>query len=342
MEGLDIRGEMMAAAAELESAGTDFDGSSEDVSPASESESTSEATEQPAAEDATPATEETPQAAAQPAEQPVTEEYELPIGGSIPVPRVRKILENARVKAQAEARAQLEQLAWAREVDRQQVEEAMRIYQFANQNPVEFYRQVTERLRSDPGLRAEVERVWQPAQPQAQPAEQPPADPKPQPDVLLDDGRLVFSSDQMDKLLAWQERQVEGKISKKLEPIEQARKQQEFDRQITAESQRIYQEALTWPGMADPENRKAVAKAMFEQRVPLDVAYRRAVLPRLTDTKSIEERVRQQVLAELKQKSRASTQNPQRVVADPKAYAKMSIREVLEATAAELGMDSDE
>lgn len=337
---LNIRGEMEAAATELEEAGASFEGSSEDASPASESAS-SEVSEQPVAEDAAPATEETPQAE-KPAEQPVTEEFELPIGGSIPVPRVRKILENARAKAQAEARQQLEQLAWAKEKDRAAVEEAMRIYEFANQNPVEFYRQVTERFRSDPSLRAEVERLWQPAQQPAQAEAKPAQSDRPAPDVLLEDGRLVYSSDQLDKLMAWQERQVEGKISAKLEPIEKARKQQEADRQITAESQRIYQEALTWPGMNDAENRKAVAKTMFEKRVPLDAAYRMAVLPRLTDTKGIEERVRQQVLAELKQKSRASTQNPQRVVADPKAYAKMSIREVLEATAAELGMDDNE
>jgi hypothetical protein len=336
---LNIRGEMEAAAAQLEEAGADFEGSSEDASPASESESTSEASASPAAEDATPATVETPQAET-PAEQPVTEEFELPVGGSIPVPRVRKILENTRAKARAEAQAQLEQLAWAKEKDRAAVEEALRIYEFANQNPVEFYRQVTERLRSDPSLRAEVERLWSPAQQAAEPKK--PADEKPQPDVLLEDGRLVYSSDQMDKLMAWQERQFEGKVSAKLEPFEKATRQREQAERINAEATRVYQEALKWPGMADPANRKAVAEAMYTKRIPLDAAYRDVVLPKLTDTKSIEERIRQQVLAELKQKGRATTQNPQKVVSDPVAYSKMSIREVLEATAAELGMGDDE
>lgn len=328
---LNIRGEMEAAAAAMESEGSDFE-PSQDASPASESEPTSESSEEAPAQDASPATEDAPAATDDSSSPP--DNFELPVGGSIPVPRVRKILENARAKGRAEVEQQLQALAWAKEVDRAQAEEALRVYQFANSNPVEFYRAVTERLRSDPGLRAEVERIWQPAQ---QPAAEPKSD-RPEPDVLLEDGRLVYSANQMEKLLEWKERLIEGQISQRLEPLEKERKLTAQMQRIEAESKRVYEDVVKWPGMADAENRKAVAEAMTSQRIPVDVAYRQVVLPKLTDTKSIEERVRKQVLAELKLKGRASTENPQRVVSSPETFKGKSIREILEATAEELGM----
>jgi len=330
---LNIRGEMEAAAAEMESVSTDTESSSQDASPASESVPASESSEEAPAQDAGPATEDAP-ASSDSSSPP--EEFELPVGGSIPVPRVRKILENARAKGRAEVEQQLQTLAWAKEVDRAQAEEAMRVYQFANQNPVEFYRAVTERLRSDPTLRTEVERIWQPAQ---QPAAAPQQSDRPEPDVLLEDGRLVYSATQMEKLLDWKERLIEGQISQRLEPIEKERKLTAQMHRIEAESKRVYEDVVKWPGMADAENRKAVAELMISQRIPVDVAYRQVVLPKLTDTKSIEERVRKQVLAELKLKGRASTENPQRVASSSENYKGKSIREILEATADELGME---
>ena len=334
---LDIRGEMEAAANELEQHGADFEGSSQGAPPASEPETTSESTEQPVAPPASPATEDA-QPGTKEDPQPPPDDYELPIGGSIPVPRVRKIIENARAKARAEAQAQLDAIAWAKEVDKAQVEEALNVIKFANDNPVEFYRQVTSRLRSDPALAQEIERVWSPT-PAAPEQPKADADPKPQPDVLLEDGRLVFSADQMEKLLGWQERNLESKVSQKLKPIEDARRQQEQHQAIEQESLRVLAEVAKWPGMQDPENRKAVASAMFQQKLGVDAAYRAVVLPKLTDTKAIEDRVRKQVLAELKTKARASTDNPTRVVSDPESFKGKSIREILEATAAEMGLD---
>lgn len=330
---LDIRGEMEAAAAELETA-------EQGASPAPEEttsgDSAAEETKAPE-QDAAPATEESepPVADAKPepqAQQPDTDE--LPLGGSIPVPRVRKILENARAKARAEVE---QQLAWARELDRSKTEEAVKVFQFAEQNPVEFYRLVTERLRSDPRYAAEIERFFSPAQPAAEPEK--PKDEKPQPDVLLEDGRLVYSAEQMEKLLGWQERRYETKLTDKVKPFEQAQRQQEQQIALERESQRVMKEVLTWPGMTDKENQKAVAEAMLAQKLNVDQAYRAVVLPRLTDTASIEKRVREQVLAELKQKTRATTQNPGTTLAAPQDFKGKSVREILEATAAELGME---
>lgn len=338
---LNIRGEMEAAASEMESQGESFDGGSEDASPASETETTGTSESDTAAVSATPATEETP--AETPKDVPAETDEELPIGGSIPVPRVRKILENARAKARAEVEAKLNELAWARDRKREEVENALRIVEYANTNPVEFYRHVTEQLRADPALRGEVERIWPSSTPAPDASVQTPKpEERPQPDVLLEDGRLVYSAEQMERLLDWKVRQVEGTVAKTIEPVIKERAQERARERLSMEAERLYREALKWPGMDNAENRAEVAKVMAERRMTLDAAWREVVVPKLTDTKAIEERVRQEVLRTLKAKSAASTPNPQRVIAPADSFKGKSVREILEATAAELNMLDEE
>lgn len=334
---LDIRGEMEAAAAEMESAGQSVESSGEDASPASHDETSESPSETPEA--VAPPTGE-PVATPQEPSQAQPDEPELPIGGSIPVPRVRKILENARTKARAEAEAKLQEMSWAQSLDRSKVETAMQIAEYAEANPIEYLQVITSRLRSDPALAAEVDRIMVPRQPQA-PVVQPEADPKPQPDVLLEDGRLVYSADQLAKVMEWQERKIDGKLNSKFKPIEEREQQHRLLTTVEVEAKRKLAEVAQWPGMAEDENRKLVAKTMAEKRVSVDDAYRMSVLPKLTDTKAIEERVRKQVLADLKQKSRASTLNPQATGADPTSYKGKTIREILELTATELGMQEE-
>lgn len=335
---VDIRGEMEAVAAEMETAGADFSGDSQDASPASV-EATSETTESPETPSDSPATEGAPQEPK--AESQPPDDYELPVGGSIPVPRVRKIIENARTKERAQVEAQL---AWAKQYDAEKVNEAMKLVQFATENPVEYYHLVTAQLRKNPELAPQVERVWSQYQQQQQPpvtASAPKEDPnpKPTPDVLLEDGRLVYSSAQMEKLLEWQERRFDEAVNKKFKPIEERELEAKRTQALDHEAQRVLKDVMTWQGMDNADNRKAVAEAMIQHRLPVEAAYRMAVLPKLTDTKAIEDRVRKQVMDELKKKSRASTPNPQVAVADQASFKGKSIREILEATADELGID---
>jgi len=338
---LNIRGEMEAAAAELESTTDESAVSSPDASPAPEPESTT--SDQPAAEasDSAPAPATEEPAPAEKAESAPPEEYELPLGGSIPVPRVRKILENARSKAKAEAQAELQALTWAREYKPEDVSEAVRIVQFANDSPFEFLEAVMGRLRNTPQYAEEFSRRFA-ALTQPQQAAAPPAEPKsdrPQPDVLLEDGRLVYSADQTAKLLEWQERQLDGKVSEKLRPFEDERKRRQVEAEVSAQAKRTTDEALTWPGMDVPENRKAVAETMLKHGVNVEQAYRMTVVPKFTtDAKAQEEQIRKRLLAELKQKGRASTENPQRGLAPAESFKGKSVREILELTAQELGM----
>lgn len=332
---LDIRGEMEAAAQELEAQGHDFD-SSPVESPPTESEAPAADESAPPVDDAAPATVETP------ASTPVAEaapEDELPIGGSIPVPRVRKILDNARAKARAEAEAKLKELEWAGSLSRDEAQAAVEWYRQANADPVNFWRYATARLRSDPSTRDEIERLFTPSAPAQPPAD---PDPKPEPNVLLEDGRLVYDAAQQERLLSWQERRLESKFRTMMEPVERATKAQMAERETAAKSAQMVAEIKTWPGMDAVEHQKALAEAIGSKRFPsVDAAYRAVIVPKLTPNASeLEKRIREQVLAELKQKARATTAGPSRAGAAPDLRGK-SIREIIELTAEEMGFTED-
>jgi hypothetical protein len=365
---VDIRGEMEAAAAELESKGEQFDtDSTEEGTPASEETETGKDDEQAdevdpssddksgegdASKDAGNDADDALKADADPATQgdkstttskqtqkDPSEQDELPAKGSIPVARVRKILDNARAKAKAEVESEL---GWAKDLPKDDAIEAVRVYQYAEQNPVAFVREVLERLQNHPQYRDEVAQILEPARkaPAKKETEtEQVADQKPQPDVLLEDGRLLYSDAQMGKLLEWQSSQVESRLTKRLEPFEKAREKQSFEREVEQHAAAVIEEVKTWTGMTDPENQKAVAEAMRTRGLTVDAAYRAVVVPKLSDTAAIEKRVRAQVLAELKQKSRASTRNPQRIESAPASLQGKSVREILEATADEIGFD---
>jgi hypothetical protein len=326
---------MEAAAAELESHGQSFDDSPAE-SPAADPETPAAAESAPPVDDAAPAIEETP--ATPPAAEAAPED-ELPVGGSIPVPRVRKILDNARAKARAEAEAKLKDLEWAGHLSRDEAHAAIEWYRQANADPVNFWRYATARLRSDPSTRDEIERLFMPsapAQPQADP------DPKPEPNVLLEDGRLVYDAAQQERLLSWQERRLEAKFRTMMEPVERATKVQLAEREAAAKSAQVVAEIKTWPGMSTPEHQKALAEAIASKRFPsIDAAYRAVIVPSLTPNASeLEKRIREQVLAELKQKARATTAGPSRAGAAPDLRGK-SIREIIELTAEEMGFTED-
>ena len=354
---LDIRGEMEQAAKSLEAEGQDFETeepATDEGTPASEPEETTDDAEttdevkpEPEGEpeekaDDSPAKEGDPKdtpAKKESSKATPPDDDELPKGGSIPVARVRKILENARAKARAEVEAEF---AWAKELgSTEDTSEAVRVWKFANEHPLEFAQEIVDRVTKHPALADRAKQIFAK---QDEPARQPKpdpeqADPKPQPDVLLEDGRLVYSSEQSEKLVEWKVRALKGEVEKTMEPLLTERSQAQHQREVDEHAQRVITEVMKWPGMNDAENQKAVAMAMKQHGIQVDAAYRAVVLPKLTDTAAIEKRVRAQVLDELKQKSRASARPPARSESSPVSLKGKSVREILEATADEIGFD---
>jgi hypothetical protein len=342
---LNIRGEMEAVAAALEADGQEFgDGESAppaDVETTKQDESTETASES-TEDSAQPATE----APAEKAEETASpEEDGLPTVGAIPVARVKKILANAREKAKAEAEAawteKYKAVAWAEGLDPDHVSQALGVWQFADAEPIEFYRRITQKLLSDPNTRDGVHSVIgvQVVPPKGKEKDE---DARPEPDVLLEDGRMVYSAERTAELDAWRERQFEKKIAERVKPIEEERKQVEFSTKVRELATAKMAEVMKWPGMDSEDNRKAVGAFMCEKQVDVDTAYKAVLLPKLTDTSATEKRIREKVLAELKTKGRAAGGDPAKTTADPNRFKGKSIREVLEMTAAELGGLDDE
>jgi PAS domain-containing protein len=342
---LDIRGEMEAAAAELEGSAPDDDSSPEVGTPASEPETPEEGEQSTESEKPeAPATEESdeddrpaPEAKPEVKPQPTLEDDGLPVGGSIPVPRVRSILANARTKAREAVEAEFKQKYGAHEeflqLPADDLREAVRIIRYASENPVEYFHQLRTRLENAGLLERE-----RPAARQDAPA--PKGDGKPQPDVLLEDGRLVYSHEQLQKLLEYDRGEVLKQVDERFKPIADRDKAEREERQFRSEAQRVLAEASQWPGFN--EHRKEIAETMASKRVSVDVAYGMVLRSKGThDEKQIREDERKKVLASLKKKPSASTETGRTTPATPDFKGK-STREILEATAAELGMDGDD
>ena len=154
---LDIRGEMEAAAAELEANGDDLGSDGQEAPPASDEPAAAE----PKADEQGDKPADPPIADPPPAadEKPKADEDELPLGGSIPVLRVRKILENARRKAAEETAAGFAGLDWAKGLTKEEVEQAINLTRFANEQPTEFVRRAIQRLRNDEAYAPDVKRI---------------------------------------------------------------------------------------------------------------------------------------------------------------------------------------
>lgn len=134
-------------------------------------------------------------------------------------------------------------------------------------------------------------------------------DPMPQPNKKLADGSLVYDMDGLQKLMDWQSRQTEARVTKSLtsrfEPIEKEYKAQEYTNRMRPVIDKQIAEARTWPGFN--ENEEAITEALVaDKALTLDGAYRKVVvIPKLTAPPPTvdEEAIRAKVIAELKQKS---------------------------------------
>jgi hypothetical protein len=151
---------------------------------------------------------------------------------------------------------------------------------------------------------------------QAQPAAQD-LDDMPQPDQRLSDGSMVYSMDGLKQLNAWNREQARketlAEVEKKFGPIEsewQAHKRIESLRPVVNAQ---IEEARTWEGFGDNEA-EIVQALKNDQRLSLEGAYRKVVLPKLKSaweqekTRLVPERnkLREEILAEIKSAPRST------------------------------------
>jgi len=257
--------------------------------------------------------------------------------GQIPQSRRQSILDNARKKARAERETELNQeweskTGWAKDIDPQEAAIVREWVRRGNTDPVGLVSDLWQRVQNDPThgtrLRSEAARILGARQGQAQPAE----DAMPQPDIPTDTSNgqpVVYSAQQLQKLLEWQDRRSEARLKKELEPYQQDRQtRQQTEELLSMQAQSTdYATKTVTPLTKLPgfeEHKAAIAKEYEAmairdprtgQMVPdpndprsegekLRDAYLKIVVPTLSSAG------RQQAVTDLHRKANANTVNP--------------------------------
>lgn len=244
--------------------------------------------------------------------------------GRIPAARHQAILTRQRRLHEAQVKEFEVARAQATEYTSEEVQNRLRAASLFEHNPEVAVRQV---LMHDPRYRAVFEALARELVPPA-PATPPPAksdEPAepPKPDVLLADGTVGYSAEATKRLLAYQLQQERQTAAQDRQALEARVKAFEDQFKPFAERQAIdarlgesmtRMKALvddarrTWPGFTDHEPAiRAELNKPGNERLTLDAAYRRVVVPNLsTSREQIEAEVRAKVLAELSKAKPAS------------------------------------
>lgn len=232
---------------------------------------------QPApAEEASPATTAPVSEGAEPTSEP----------GPIPFDRHKSALENARAKAAQDAEAALRaKLGWAERYAPDEVANATQMLQWVRSDPQGFMR----------FLKSQV--------PEEAAPEQPPA-----PDLKAEDGTLVYSAPQMQKLLDFQQRQWRSAWERDYGPTLKAVQEAQMTFAAGQEASAMLAKARAeWPRFSDLE--ADIKRLMVETpALGLQDAYIQAFKDR--GVKMLEEGWKSQYTGTLEQKAAAGTTRP--------------------------------
>lgn len=233
-----------------------------------------------------------------------------PTDGPIPFERHKAVLENARKDAREAAEKELKQkYGWAERYDPQAVEQANRLYQWLQADPVQF--------------RAFLDQQLQTMQPKV---EEPPA-----PDLKAEDGTPVYSAPQMQKLLEWQrsqfEQQLDQRFQAEVKPMQQAHELARLDASAKATATSMLTDARQhWPRFGALE--KTIKQIMVANpTVNLHEAYIAAF--REEGVKQIEADIRAQYEGTLADKQAAATTKPGAPPSAPQRYKDMELRDIV-------------
>lgn len=234
-----------------------------------------------------------------------------PAQGEPPKERWADILENARTKAREEERAQYAQVEWAKSVSPQEFQQIADMARKASTEPIAYLQDFIKELQTHPTYGPQLKSLAAKALSQRQP-QGPDLTPL---QVQMEDGRTVplYSADQIAALKSQWLAEAEQKFqpyTKTLEDLQaeraNAQKAQEQERFVST----TYADLVTWPGMDDQANRKAVAEELARNvktddprdiSLALNAAYRKVVLPTLASKSE------SSVLENLQRKAAAAT-----------------------------------
>jgi len=314
-----------------------------DVSTESENVDTSTETEAPAveaeapAEDAAPA-EETPEktsAVSEPKaeETPPTEEEELKAleaelvskepkiqKGAIPTSRHQAVLTRERRKHEAALKELSDKVAAFEAPD---VKEKIMAADLAEHRPEIFLHKV---LMNDPRYQAEIQKLVDAKLAESGKTAAAPSEPdqsageKPEPDIVLSDGSMVYSKDQNEKLIAWHIASATGNYKKEITDLRSAvdplvnrqRNEAEYQQAYSRMSEVLNKARTNWPGFKDhePKIREWMGKPE-NQRASLEDAYRAVVVPSFTtDREQLKASIRAELIKEMNSKRNTQGAKP--------------------------------
>lgn len=266
-------------------------------------------------------------ATAQPEETDFTDAQ---LTGMIPAERVRRALANREKKVTDRLTQQYDQqYGWAKEIDRSDLDAFRREQAIAgSMSPAEYVANLWQRVQQDPQhgpqLRSMAARILGQRQ---QPAE----DAMPAPDIPTSESQgqpVVYSAQQLQKLLEWQSRRTQADVLRELGPmrseVEQSRAEREFraaSQQADAYAAHTLDGIAKWPGFKEHvgpimEKYAALGRTMADgtwlpdpsdprtEGEKLRDIYSEVVLPTLNQS------ARQQAVEDITRKASASTINP--------------------------------
>lgn len=252
------------------------------------------------------------------AEAPQTDQNVSVQQGQPPRERWDSILENARRKAREEVESQYQEIQWARQIDRGELEAARAWMDLGNRNPMLALDQLLNGIiQSSPQARAQVERYVQNLFAQGQGQRHVDDDPAPEPDIPTDQSNgqpVVYSAQQMQKLLAWQQRQLTKQFQQEMQqqvgPIQAERAAQQQQRMVETYSKQAVGAVRDLPGF----NENKVEITRIYAQMPLRDG--RTEGEKLRDAylqvvgKKLQFQGRQQAVQDITRKAGATTVNP--------------------------------
>jgi hypothetical protein len=167
-----------------------------------------------------------------------------------------------------------------------------------------------------------------------EPAPQPKAEEPPQPDILLENGQMTYSTERMRELLAFERRQVSQQFEAELAPIKQERAIAEITQQSSHRAKRDFDHAVAhWAGFQDAK-KDIGAYLQANPTATLRDAYIAVVPARLSEqAKQAETQGYQKALTEFQTKAGAAGHLTPRTGGSVAPPRPSSIREALEQAA---------
>lgn len=202
-----------------------------------------------------------------------------------------------------------EQYAWAEQVPREQLQEAVTLAQRYKGNPIEFLQELAKEVQSHPEYGPQLKSMAARTLAAARGQSQPPGPDLSQIAIDLGNGQQISLGDLKAQWIAEVEQKF-APVAKTVEDIRAEKAKAELDREIQEFTSTTFEDVKTWAGMDNVENQKELGTYLGTMKIDgsdkrevalaLNAAYRKVIVPKLGS------KAQSQLLDTLQQKAAAS------------------------------------